>query len=80
MRDGAAVSLCAVTECRVLEPQKKRGEREKDRRKKTDPFCTTEMPLANRKISLFILKKCTWARIHNIYLHREQAGGWGWTV
>lgn len=38
LRDGEAVSLCAVTECRVLEPQKKTGERERNRRKSTDTF------------------------------------------
>lgn len=32
LRDGAAVSLCAVTECSVLEPQKKRGKRERGER------------------------------------------------
>lgn len=62
LRDGAAVSLCAVTESSVLEPQKKRGEGERDRRKHTDPFCTIQMPSANSKISFFlffILNKCT---------------------
>ena len=59
LRDGAAVSLCAVTECSVLEPQKKRGERERERerRKHTDTFCTIQMPFANGNISLFILNK-----------------------
>lgn len=80
LRDGAAASLRAVTECHVLEPQKKRGAREGGRRKQTDTFRRTKMPLANSKISLFMLNKCTWARIHNIFLHREQAGGWRWIV
>lgn len=39
LRDGEAVSLCAVTERRVLEPPKEnRGERERNRRKLTDTF------------------------------------------
>lgn len=75
LKDGAAISLCAVTECRVLEPQKKR-----ERENETDALFAQHKSLWLTAKYLFLFT-CTQAGIHNFFFqHRDRAGGWGWIV
>lgn len=65
LKDGAAISLCAVTECRVLEPQKKR-----ERENETDALFAQHKSLWLTAKYLFLFT-CTQAGIHNFFFSTE---------